>query len=212
MANNRADVVTKIHKALRRSLYTTGLAAGKTDFSDITEVEALRAPFKEMVDMLRGHGHHEDTVMIPMLQEYAPNAAHDNSEAHHEIDALIDRLDATYDNVAEPGITAEERAGRGITFFDALNHFTGTYLLHMHMEETVTAPHMWANFTDDQLGAMTGRIIGSMTPQETMMNMKYMLPAVNRSEREFMLGMIRANAPAEAYEAMAALADVQAVV
>lgn len=207
MIQKREDIAGKIHKAIRKSLFETGLAAGRTDFSVQAEVEELRPRLADMLAILRMHGHKEDDFVLPMLLDRAPEIVAHDTEAHHVIEKLIDGVEASYGEVAADGITPQERDRRGTEFFNTLNHFIGEYMLHMHGEETETAARMYENFSDEELAQLSQRIVGALSPQEMMMTMKYMVPAINTPERDGLLGAIKAAAPAPVYEQIAAFAD-----
>lgn len=206
MIQKRPDIAVKIHKAIRKTMFELGLAAGRTNFADEAEVAALRPRVEETVGLLRMHGHKEDEFALPMIAEHAPDIVAHDSGAHVVIDADIDALERAYAAVAADGIDAGERDARGEAFFNALNRFIGNYMLHMHDEETVTAAKMWEVLSDDELIAMTQKIVGSMTPGEMMLSMKHMMPAINTPEREELLGAIAAAAPPEVYEKIASFA------
>ena len=72
----------------------------------------------------------------------------------------------------------------------------------MAEEETVTLALLWEHFSDEELCAMEGRIVGSLSPEEAAMSMQLMIPGMNRHERIRFLEFTRASAPPEAFEAI----------
>src|SRR5262245_1460145 len=98
----RPDLYTQIHKAIRTILFDAAGRVGRTDFGSPAETETTFAVVARMLRLLRSHAHHEDTHVMPLLREAAPEVARvldsDHLElevAHEEVDHLMARLTAT---------------------------------------------------------------------------------------------------------------------
>ena len=56
----RPDLITPIHKGLRRALFDTALALARTDFTAEAEVAAAQEAVATCFEYLREHAEHED--------------------------------------------------------------------------------------------------------------------------------------------------------
>jgi len=80
-----------------------------------------------------------------------------------------------------------ECAGLGRRLHSALACFVAEYLRHMEREEGETNRRLWAHFSDEQLGALQGRIIAAIEPARLSQWMELILPELNALERAALL-------------------------
>jgi len=71
----RLDVFTPIHKGLRRTLFETAIAIGRTDFASPAETEAAEKLVTDCLTYLREHAEHEDRHVVPEIARLAPELA-----------------------------------------------------------------------------------------------------------------------------------------
>ena len=71
----RTDLFTPIHKALRRNLFETAIALGRTDFTSPQETAAAEKLVAECLGFLREHADHEDRHVLPEIARLAPELA-----------------------------------------------------------------------------------------------------------------------------------------
>ena len=71
---------------------------------------------------------------------------------------------------------------------------------HMQREETEHNAVLWAHYSDAEILEIEHRIVGSLSPQESALTMRWMLPHMTPAERAGLLGGMRAQAPAEAFD------------
>lgn len=71
-----------------------------------------------------------------------------------------------------------------------------------HVEHIAHIAALWAHYRDDELMALHHRIVSSLPPQENLLVMRWMIPAITPAERAQTLGGMRAGAPAEAFAAV----------
>jgi iron-sulfur cluster repair protein YtfE (RIC family) len=114
-----------------------------------------------------------------------------------ELQALGDALRATASDL-------ESLAGR--TLYLHFSRFAAELLLHMAEEEQVVQPLLERFFSDDELRAIHGRLLASMTTPETMRSGPWLLRAVNPTERAALVASVAATAPRAEYEALLDLA------
>ena len=74
-------------------------------------------------------------------------------------------------------------------------------LVHMHGEDTTHNALLWARYTDAELLDLHAALVGSIPPDEMMLTLRWMLPAMAPQERSAMLADMQAHAPAPAFEA-----------
>jgi hypothetical protein len=97
----RHDVFGTVHKGLRASLFATAALAGRTDFASAEEAEAARAAAARLVGFLDEHAAHEDAVLLPALEAFAPElhaelrTEHARTEGlQRDVEAIAARLGA----------------------------------------------------------------------------------------------------------------------
>ncbi len=180
------------HKGIRNALAQLSFLAGNTNYSDEEELEKLKNLTSELATLLELHAGAEDDIMLPALEARAPGSTTENIEEH----ILLDKEVQAFHNQIK-SITVDSKAGQGANFYAAVNHFYAQYIVHMAMEEFEINPILWEEFTDEELLAMQGQILGSFTPDQMMLMFKYIIPALNPFERKIMLGGFKAKAPVD---------------
>ena len=192
----RFDMFTPIHKALRRSLFETAIALGRTDFA----VRRTRPPppstrSPTAWSFLREHAEHEDRQVLPEIARLAP-----------ELAAIIrdepPRAGAGRDRGRQPvaaaggaaGRRAEERQALGGELLRRFHVFLADELLHMDREERELNALLWARLTDAEIMAISNRITSSISPERMRTWGELLMPALNGPEREAMLARAAAAA------------------
>ena len=72
----------------------------------------------------------------------------------------------------------------------------------MQVEETRHNAALWRAYTDQELMEIHGRILAALPPEETMLIMRWMVPALTPAERADVLADMKAHAPAPAFAAV----------
>jgi hypothetical protein len=201
----RADLYSTVHKALRARLFDLALELGRSDFANPGDVRIVLEAYRRTVAFLREHHQHEETFCEPALAAVEPELVAANARQHAAIDAAL----AEMDDLAGALETThgDDRAAVGRLLETRLTRFVSDYLAHMSHEETVLQPAFWAHLTDEEIGAMRGRIQGSMPPGRFAEWLEIMLPAINLDERAGMLGGMKRGAPREVLEVAAAVGE-----
>jgi hypothetical protein len=191
----RVDVYSTVHKALRAKLYDLGLELGRCDLASPAEARIALEAYRRTMGFLREHHHNEEAFVDPLIAGAAPELVAENARQHEVILAELAGLDAL----------AERREGKALA--TAYNRFLARYLAHMDHEETELQEVIWDTLSDEEIGALHGRIQGSLPPGRFLEWVEIMVPAASLDERARLLGGVKRHAPPQAYEAVAAVAE-----
>jgi hypothetical protein len=183
------------HKGLRYLLSKVSLMAGNLDFSKPEEVEQLKKISNELYFLLEQHAHVEDHVILPDLEKKCPGSTEENHEEHEYLEGLVANLQKQV-NALEAGSSPQSF----INYFFDLSDFHSKYLMHMLMEERKVLGMIWDHYTDEELAEQHHTIVSSFTPEKILRWFKFIIPALNPSERLMALGGIKANAPKEFFD------------
>ena len=183
MTSGRIDFYTKVHKALRASLFEASRQAAIADYGDQQALCALAARVKGLLAKLAAHAGHEGRFIHPLLAQKTGDSAFDaeHDALENEQKALVGLLDA----VARAPRT--ERRALGLAFYRALNVFIARYLEHLDREEA-TMPVLWARCSDEELAAVMARFGASRPLEEALADVGWMLPALNGDEQAELIG------------------------
>lgn len=194
----RWDIYGPVHKGLRLAHGAMAARLGSADFAG--DVQPLLADLRAHLQIGAQHLAHEEEHIHAALAARASDAVAtlDHQHAHHR--ARFAALDAAIKRV-EHGDSLD-RPGLGRVLYLEFSAFVAEDLLHMLHEETVVWPLLCALFSDDELMTIEQAIIASLSPDETIANMRMMLPAMNPGERAGLLTGMKAGAPPPAYAAV----------
>ncbi len=195
MSQPRVNLYAFPHKGIRSALSQLSMLSGNTDYSDAESLEKLKTLTTEIVTILDLHVHSEEDVVLPPLEKKVPGSTAENVKEHEQIEKEIQAFDKQLKN-----ITVNSSPDLGTKFYEAIYNFHSKYIPHMAMEEIKINPLFWANFTDEELMAMHGQVMSTLTPDQIMLWFKYIVPALNPFERTMIMGGFKANAPAEFFD------------
>lgn len=197
MSHPRMNIYGFPHKGLRNALGQWQFQASKLDITSEAQIRSFQKLSDAICLLLTLHQQAEDEIVLPAIEARAPSATHHNSHEHDRLHRMLENIQGAARNLSTGGSPSQ------ITSLAALiDQFISNYLLHMAEEETEMNEVIWSHFTDDELMTWQGAIMAKLTPEQKMLWFKYIIPALNPFERQLMLGNVRANAPAEAYEAI----------
>lgn len=185
---SRIDFYTKVHKALRASLFDVSLRAAATDYGDLLALRGLATALDGLLARLSAHARHEASFIHPLLAEKTAASPFDaDHEALEEEQARLARL------LREAfEVPAAERNTEGLAFYRALNAFIARYLEHLDREEAAM-PVLWERCSDAELRAVMARFSASRPLDEALADIGWMLPALNAPEQaEVVSGMTAA--------------------
>jgi hypothetical protein len=179
----RREGYAKPHKALRAVMAETLVALGRMDPADECEVRETMARLEEMLVLCERHLHHENEFVHRAIETKRPGASFAYAADHVLHQQAIDSLRAL-------------ARRRDASLYRRVAGFVAENLEHMEREESEAQALMWELFTDAELAAIEGRIVGSMPPDHAMQFLRWMIPSVGHDERvEFLEGLRHAPAP-----------------
>jgi hypothetical protein len=201
----RHDLYAGIHKALRLFMSRTLTRVGATDPADAGEVAAALDQLDRLLGLCEVHLSDENEFVHPALERARPGSAARIAAEHlHHADAIADLRD----------LAAFVASGRDATrasgldrLYRALALFVADNFHHMHVEETVHNPLLWAAYRDDELAAIEQAIVASIPPAVMTEALHWFLPALHASERAGMLAGMRQGMPPEAFAAVLDIAQ-----
>ena len=185
------------HKGLRNILSQFSLLAGKTNFSNIQDVEKLKKLGDDLFFLLPHHLHTENDDLLKPLEERVPGSSQHDLEDHEHLEKLQSDLAA---QLSKLDGTQDEEAGHA--FYLAFTNFHSQYLAHILQEELVTEQLLLANFLVEELQENSARIMQKVEFPVLLLSLKYIIPAQSELENLKILRMFKANAPAEALQAV----------
>lgn len=194
----RYPIYESAHKALRNLFSQVLFKAGNTDYSDSAAAEVLFTQSEELFRLLQIHAHSENTYMLAVLAQKVPETAEHDGQDHIRLEVLQEKAENMLAMIKAG--TTEPRFIHA--YYRALGDLYAEHLLHMLHEEEVTQEAFWQYFTDVELHEMTGNIVKSLKPEDSMAMFKYMIPALNQQERITLLGGIKQTAPPQVMDAI----------
>ncbi|HAX48178.1 MAG TPA: hemerythrin domain-containing protein [Ignavibacteria bacterium] len=191
----RVKLFEAAHKGLRNALSQFSFLLGKCDFNNSVDIAKLHSLGKDVFMMLSTHANDENSVILTALEEKIPGSSKQDMEDHERLEQEQDAIEKLLDDIKELNAKGAEASGSGAELYIKFSKFHGDYLLHTVEEETETQRLLWENFTDQELHAMRGKIIGRFTPEAFEKWQSYIMPAITQSDLLMMLGGMKANAP-----------------
>lgn len=183
------------HKALRNALSQLLLLAGKTDYSDSEETEALYALGHDVFALLTMHAKDENEVTLADLALRCPGCAAHDLEDHERIHGQQDKLEGLLHSIRSRVRSGADAVVEGAEFYLEITEFTGSYLGHMAEEERVTKAMLWQHFTDEELMGHRARIMAKNPPEALLQWFRFAFPALSHQERHQLLTEFRRTAP-----------------
>jgi hypothetical protein len=202
--DNRYDIYAIIHKALRNFMFDTLSGMGSLDHEDDAQLAAALAQVRQLASACRSHLDKENSFVHRAMEARRPGSSAGIAGEHEHHERAIDQLLALA-NAAELTMTAQ-RARAVHQLYQHLAVFIGDNLLHMRIEETEHNAVLWSAYTDAELIALENELVASLPPEEKMMVMSWMLPAMTPQERAAKLAGIRAHAPEPVFAAVMEIA------
>jgi hypothetical protein len=198
----RYNIYVLIHKALRACMSDALVAVGRMDPHDADEVAATAALVRELLQFAHIHLQAEEDWIHPALEMRRAGSSAETRADHLQHREAFAMLETSLRAVE--GSTGTAREVAALRLYRHLALFVADNLQHMHVEETENHATLIECYSEEEVLAIEGSIVGSHTPGETAMAMRWMLPAVNAAERAALLGGVRQNAPRPAFDATVA--------
>ncbi len=202
--SKRYNIYSNIHKALRAYMCNMVTAVAGMDGNDQQEVAATLMQLRTLAAFCAGHFKHEDDYVHTAMEARRPGSSSASAGDHEHHKWAIEELRSFIDTVQQTGGAERDAAINKLRSYLAL--FVAENFVHMNVEETENNAMLWATHTDAELMGIEHAIVASLAPEETAISMRWMLPALNHSERVQLLSNVREHAPAPAFEGMLAIA------
>ncbi|MGP8158814.1 MAG: hemerythrin domain-containing protein [Thermoplasmata archaeon] len=198
------DLFTPIHKAIRSMIYSLGGRLQTVDLADKAASAAVLADLQHefanavsatcVLCLLHSHAGSEETGIFPSMQPIDAGMIRMLLDDHHEIRRRLIALTKMADELGTVDLP-ERRTELGVRINREANEFFAFYLAHMNKEEVTIVPAMKEHFTDDQMRAMQGAIMGAMPPERLANYLRWMLPSLSLGELTGMMVGVKHGAP-----------------
>lgn len=83
---------------------------------------------------------------------------------------------------------------------NSLCAFLSDYLTHMAEEERDMNAVIWEHFDDSEIMSWHAQSMEKLTPDQKMLWFRFIVPALNRFERQIVMGGVRASVPDAVYQ------------
>jgi hypothetical protein len=198
------DLFTSIHKALRSMIYNLSGRLQTNDFADVPATQALVTDLENDFAMARSagcalcvlsqHAADEESVIFPSVAKVGNGLVAQLIEEHHDLTRRELAIAKSAQEILAMD-SADLRVAGGVRLNQAANELFAAYIVHMNREESELVPLMYQHFTNEQMIAMRGKILGAMPPDRMAAILAYMLPSLNVTELTHFLGSLRQGAP-----------------
>lgn len=191
----RVKLFEAAHKGLRNALSQFSYLLGKCDFNNAVDIAKLHSLGKDLFMMLSSHANDENSIILAALEAKVPGSSKHDMDDHERLELDQSAIEKMLDDIKELNTKGVDASGSGAELYMKFSKFHGEYLLHTVEEETDTQRLLWENFTDQELHAIRGKIIGRFTPEAFEKWQSYIMPAITQNDLLMMLGGMKANAP-----------------
>lgn len=194
MSVPRFNMFSMIHKALRSMLYD---AANALQAADFTNVEATEQAFEKVnliLELFDDHADHEDNHVLETARIHNPTLIAMFEKEHVTDRRLCAALRSAMSEYRAAN-TVPDRIVSGSKVFYAFNLFIAFNLEHMNKEENELSQTLWANYTNEDLMAINGKIIASVPPEKVIINITWMMRSCNDMELINFIKNANATAP-----------------
>lgn len=202
---SRFNIYAIIHKAIRLFMTDTLAAVGSMDCNDAAHNAKVLNQVRELAAICRSHFLHENAFLHTAMEARRPGSSTQVEAEHGHHAWAINRLEELTKAVERAQGDARQAANNAL--YRYLTLFIAENFVHMNVEETTNNEVLWATHTDAELIGIEQAIVASQTPEEAMMTMRWMMPAMNANERAEMLQGIRQHAPAPVFDGVLGLAQ-----
>jgi len=203
---SRFNIFNQIHKSLRVLLYDTAALIGRTDFEDPDQYEIIAGRVREVTAAFDNHAKHEDTLLLPMIEEYEPSVVDAFEMEHVEDHALSRKLNDSL-MALDLAISTEAKRELGNSLMHSFIEFMIFNLKHMYKEETVLNNILWRYYSDVELLETNKKIVSVIPPIEMAFSSQWMMRALSDTEIANWLRNVERNAPEHVFRPLLATAE-----
>lgn len=200
----RMELYTPIHKALRAAMGHTLEVVGRADPADAEDVARALDAVRALLHTCAHHLENENRFVHPAMESRLPGSSAGTAEDHVGHEQAFDEVEAQMREVERT--SGERRGAAMLALYRKLARFVADNYEHMHEEETHNQQILWATYSDEELLAIEGAIVGSIPPQDMQALLPWMLRGNAHADRVTILSGVRDNAPPEVFQGMLAAA------
>lgn len=202
MEASRYNIYGAVHKGLRAMMADTLQRMGSTDWSDAQHSEESLQALSDLMDVCRSHLEHEDDFVHAAMEarKIGSSAVTAGDHATH-LESIAAFL---ADMRSMRAVSEAQRVLLGERLYRRLALFVAENLEHMACEEVDNNAVLWALYTDEEILQIEHALVAAIPPEAKRSFMRWMLPAVSHDERMLMLGGMRREMPAEAFDGLLA--------
>ncbi len=205
------DVFTPIHKGLRSMIYGLSSRLQTNDFADLTATRSLVTDLENdfaaarsagcILCTLNTHAKDEETSIFPDAEKAGSELVKTLIEEHHGL-TVRELAIAEHAHALLELENPQARVAAGKRLNQSANDLFAAYIAHMNHEENDLVPWMKEHFTDQQMRAMRGAILGRVPPDRMSAILGWMVPSLNVVELSDFLAGVRPNLPPPAFKAI----------
>jgi len=196
----RLDLYGPIHKALRHFMADTLVRVGRLDVEDAEDMAATLGQLEALLAIATGYLQHENDFIHPAIDARQPGTAGRIAAEHDEHLQAIAALREDLRHLL--AADAPARGEAALRLYRHLALFVAENFRHMQFEETVHNAALWACYDDAELKALHDRLLASVPPDEMMLVLRWMVPALAPAQRAGLLGELRQALPPQAFQAV----------
>jgi len=170
------------------------LAATKVLITDLENDFAVARSAGCALCILANHAVDEEAFIFPNTARVENKLTAELILEHHDLTRReLEISKAGHELLSMDSPDARVRFGAQVNL--AANQLFGAYITHMNREEAELVPVMREHFSDPEMAAMQGKILGAMPPDRMFAILGWMLPSLNVSELSGLLATLKGAAP-----------------
>ncbi|HVL57685.1 MAG TPA: hypothetical protein VM491_14385 [Burkholderiaceae bacterium] len=202
--SSRHDLYGPIYKAFRAFMHDALTRLGRLDADDDVELSGTIRQVEALLQQLRHHVRHEKEFVHPALEIRRPGSSAPTAEDHvHHLEQIAELEQALQAIAAAP---APRRPALAMHAYRSLALLIAENLRHMHVEETENNVALWQLYGDAELIEIHRRLQRSVSPPVMREMLGWMIGSLPTSELAEVLAGVRADAPAQEFDALVAQA------
>lgn len=198
----RYDAYMGIHKALRHFMCDTLHAVGRLDTGDEKEVAKTLEQARGLIHFCEHHLQNENKFVHPAMEARRPGCTGNIVKDHEHHEESFGMLLKLIDEVEQARGDEKDRLAHKL--YIKLSLFVGENFVHMYEEETENNRVIWECYTDGEIKALEGEIVASLTPEQNMIGLRWMIPAMSPKRRAEFLSGVQKMVPPPAFQMMMA--------
>lgn len=204
----RYNIFFPVHKGLQAMLCETALQLQQTTFTNQDEAAAAIECVRTVVELFESHAHKEDTYVFTAIAAYEPSVVAAFEQEHEEDHALGESLQKWL-TAFEYAVASSAKQTIGEELTKAYIQFMVFNLRHMAKEEQVINPLLWRYYADEELHAITEKILQDIPPHEMAYFSRWMVRGMNNAEILGWLKGVKNSAPQPVFQSLLSITEAE---